>query len=210
MIVVVLTAWALGADVRRLLVLVAALLWPVALVGLVVLALWSTRRDRMPRSALFCEAVSAELRAGLPLRGSLMQAMVSVGCQPLPGLAVAPLSEVATGVAGEFQDVEVELEMTIAAAARAGGVSADLFREIGSLAIARSEVEHEVKVAVSPARATAFVFFAVPTAYLVARLNSGSLAALVASSSQRVAGLLGVVLFVLGLLIAGLVLWRGR
>lgn len=210
MILAIVSAWALGADPRRLLVLVVALLWPIAIVGLVALAMWSSRRDRTPRSALFCEAVSADLRAGSPLAEALISALISVGGWTPPTSDYVPLTGLADLVAVEFADVGLELETTIAAAARSGGASADLFREIGALAIARSEVDYEVRISTAPARATAFVFLAAPTAYLIARLNSGSLSDLVASPAQRVTGLAGLGLFALGLSIAAVVLWRSQ
>jgi Flp pilus assembly protein TadB len=210
LVAAVLTAWVLGADPRRLAVLAAGLLWPLTLVALIVVAFWSSKRDRAPRSALFCEAVASELRAGSSLRDALASAISSVGGQPPSLLAGAPLAEVGEALASEFEDIGIELGMTINATGRSGGSSADLFDEIGSLAIARTEVEHEVRVATAPARATAFIFLAAPTAYLVARINSGSLTALVASPAQRVAGVIGTGLFVAGLLAAGVVLWRSR
>lgn len=210
LVAALLAGWLLGADPRRLGVLAASLLWPLTLVALIVLAFWSSKRDRASRSALFCESVASELRAGLPLRHALASAMSSVGGQPSSLLAHAPLTEVGDAVAAEFEDIGIELGMTIDAAARSGGSSADLFDEIGSLAIASTEVEHEVRVATAPARATAFIFLAAPTAYLVARINAGSLTTLVATPAQRVAGVMGAGLFVAGLLAAGVVLWRSR
>jgi Flp pilus assembly protein TadB len=102
-----------------------------------------------------------------------------------------------------------EIELTLLAAARAGGDSASLFDEIGSLAIAQSEVRREVRIATAPGRATAAVLVAAPAAYLIFQARSGGLVGMLAESEQRMVAVLGMGLFVTGLIVALLVLWRG-
>ena len=106
--------------------------------------------------------------------------------------------------------MRTELEMTIKTAAIAGSQAADLFDEIGSVAIARSEISHEVRIASSSARATAIVFVAVPLIYFGIKAQSGTLYDLLAAPEQRVAGVAGLLLFVAGIVSAALLMWRAR
>lgn len=203
-------ALVVGIDIRRVGFLAVALYLPVVVVGLVAMAIWKTRRDTEDRSALFCEGVASELRAGSPLRDALVAAGASVGSSirrraTEPGSSIV---DVAEAVGDEFEDVGLELEMTIKAAARSGSQAADLFDEIGSVAIAQSEISHEVRVGSSPARATAIVFVAVPVIYLVIQARSGTLTRLLAAPEQRIAGVAGLLLFVGGIVIAALLMWR--
>jgi Flp pilus assembly protein TadB len=142
------------------------------------------------------EALSA---AGASVRGSYRAAD--------PGSSI---DEIARALGDEFEDVGVELEMTIKTAARAGSQAADLFDEIGSVAIARSEISHEVRVGSSPARATAIVFVSVPVIYLVIQARSGTLTGLLAAPEQRIAGVTGLLLFMAGIVSAALLMWRAR
>jgi Flp pilus assembly protein TadB len=201
-----------GVDIRRVGFLAVALYLPVVVVGLVALAIWKTRRDAEARSALFCEGVASELRAGSPLREALSAAGASVGSHiPHRGSKQgSSIADVAEALAAEFEDVGTELEMTIRTAAKSGSQAADLFDEIGSVAIAQSEISHEVRVASSPARATAIVFVAVPVIYLVIQAQSGTLARLLAAPEQRIAGVAGLLLFVAGIVSAALLMWRAR
>lgn len=203
-------ALAVGIDVRRVGLLAATLYLPIVVVGMAAMAIWKTRRDTEARSALFCEAVASELRAGSPLRDALSAAETSVIG---PHRATEPgssISDIAEALGDEFEDVGVELEMTIKTAARSGSQAADLFDEIGSVAIARSEISHEVRVGSSPARATAIVFVSIPVIYLVIQAQSGALTGLLAAPEQRIAGVAGLLLFVAGIVSAALLMWRAR
>ncbi len=206
-------ALVVGIDIRRVGFLAVALYLPVVVVGLVAMAIWKTRRDTEDRSALFCEGVASELRAGSPLRDALAAAGASVGSSirrrvTEPG--GSSIADVAEALGDEFEDVGLELEMTIKAAARSGSQAADLFDEIGSVAIAQSEISHEVRVGSSPARATAIVFVAVPVIYLVIQAQSGTLTRLLAAPEQRIAGVAGLLLFIAGIVSAALLMWRAR
>ena len=197
-----------GVDVRRIGVLAAALYVPwLVLAGTVALA-WGSRQTTDDRSVLFCESVASELRSGSPLGAALAAAATSVGSHVLTTLPIGLRpAEVANVVRSEFGDVGLELEATIKAAARTGGQSAELFDEIGSLAIAEAEIAREVRVASAPARATALVFVAAPVVFLFFQARSGSLAFL-ADPAQRIAGLAGLALFAVGLVTVVILMWR--
>jgi Flp pilus assembly protein TadB len=203
-------ALAAGIDVRRVGLLAITLYLPVVVVGMAAISMWRTRRDAEDRSALFCEAVASELRAGSPLREALSAAGASVRGSYRAADPGSSIDEIARALGDEFEDVGVELEMTIKTAARAGSQAADLFDEIGSVAIARSEISHEVRVGSSPARATAIVFVSVPVIYLVIQARSGTLTGLLAAPEQRIAGVTGLLLFMAGIVSAALLMWRAR
>lgn len=203
-------AFASGVDPRRLALLAGAIHLPIV-VGVVIAVHWfKSRPEDSNEPALFCEGVASELRAGAALRDALATAATSVRS---PSISVgdspgSSISEVAAQVAEAFPSIEEELRLTVMAAARSGSDAAALFDEIGSLAIAQSEIRREIRVAAAPARATAFVLLGAPLVYLISQMGSGGLAAHLASSEQRVAALLGLGLFVLGLALACLTLWR--
>ncbi len=203
-------ALAAGIDVRRVGLLAITLYLPVVVVGMAAISMWRARRDAEARSALFCEAVASELRAGSPLREALSAAGASVRGSYSAADPGSSIDDIARALGDEFEDVGVELEMTIKTAARSGSRAADLFDEIGSVAIARSEVSHEVRVGSSPARATAIVFVSVPVIYLVIQARSGTLTGLLAAPEQRIAGVTGLLLFITGIVSAALLMWRAR
>jgi Flp pilus assembly protein TadB len=203
-------ALAAGIDVRRVGLLAITLYLPVLVVGMVAIFMWRARRDAEARSALFCEAVASELRAGSSLREALSAAGASVRGSYRAVDPGSSIDDIARALGDEFEDVGVELEMTIKTAARSGSRAADLFDEIGSVAIARSEISHEVRVGSSPARATAIVFVSVPVIYLVIQARSGTLTGLLAAPEQRIAGVTGLLLFITGIVSAALLMWRAR
>jgi len=118
--------------------------------------------------------------------------------------------EAARAVGEAFPEIGPELEFTVAAAVRGGSQAADLFDEIGSLAIAQAQVGHEVRVASAPARATALVFVGAPTLYLFLQVRSNRLATLFSQPEQKVVALIGFALFTAGLMVAGWIAWRAR
>ena len=210
-VVALAVAYAAGADPRRLALLAGAFYLPVVVASLIFVHSLRARPDDSNRASLFCESVASELRAGATLRDSLATAATSVGDTPMPigNPHASPMTEVAARVAGCFPAIGDELRLTVIAASRSGSDSAALFDEIGSLALAQSEIRREVRMATAPGRATALVLLGAPLAYLLSRLASGGVTGLVATAEQRIVGLLGLGLFSLGLGIAGLVLWRG-
>lgn len=203
-------AFALGVDLRRLALLASAVYLPVVVGGLIALYWFRARPDDSNGPALFCEAVASELRAGANLRDALATAATSVGGDArsfdLP--SGSPMTEVAAQVAATFPGIEEELRLVIIAASRSGSDAAALFDEIGSLSIAQTEVSREVRVATAPGRATALVLIGAPVFYLVSRASSGGLGTLLASSEQRIAALIGLGLFAVGMAWAFVVLWR--
>ena len=208
MIVPLLLAMAvtLDLDVRRVALLGAVAYVPeLVAIGIALLA-WRGRPAEDTRPALFCEAVASELRAGSTLRQATAGAAVSVG-----GLVVTPdrpLDEIAKQVAAAFPGIGEELRLTLVTAGRTGSDTAALFDEVGSLALAQSEIRREVRVATAPGRATALVLVGAPVAYVLSQAGSGGLSALLVSPQQRVVAILGLGLFLLGLVAAMLVVWR--
>jgi hypothetical protein len=118
------------------------------------------------------------------------------------------MTEVAAIVASEFPNIGEELRLTIVNASRSGSDAAALFDEIGSLAIAQSEISREVRVATAPGKLTALVLVGAPMLFMASQLGSGDLGRLLASSEQRVVALIGLGVFALGFGISSLVLWR--
>ena len=202
-------AFGLGVDLRRLLVLAAAIYLPIAVSALIAVHWFRARPDAESSASLFCEGVASELRSGANLRDALTTAATSVGSEPTPVdlTSAASIAEVAARVSGRFPEIADELELTIIAASRSGSDAASLFDEIGSLAIAQAEVRREIRVATAPGRATALVLVGAPVVYVLSRFSSGGLSRLLASSDQRVVAFIGLGLFLLGLATAALVLW---
>lgn len=207
-VVVIAVAFALGVDPRRLALLAGVLYLPMVVAVLIGWHWLRARPDETNAPSLFCVGVASELRAGASLRDALATAATSVGLAPIPTGSNAPITEVAAHVAGQLPSIGQELEPTVVAASRSGSDSAALFDEIGSLAIAQSEIRREIRVATAPGRATALVLVGAPLIYLVGQLGGGGLASLVASPEQRLVATLGLGLFGTGLVAAGFVLWR--
>ena len=203
-------AFALGVDPRRLAILAGVAFLPYAVVGLIALVVWKSRAVEESRPALFCEGVASELRSGATLRDALTTSVTSVGARShsLGLLSGSPMTEVAAFVASEFPNIGEELRLTIVNASRSGSDAAALFDEIGSLAIAQSEISREVRVATAPGKLTALVLVGAPMLFMASQLGSGDLGRLLASSEQRVVALIGLGVFALGFGISSLVLWR--
>ena len=209
MVTAVLLAAALasGVDPRRLALLAAATYLPYVVAGLVVIYVWRSRPvEDEGRSALFCEGVASELRAGASLQTALTNAAGSVGSTV--GSTEFSMPDLASAVAREFPAIGEELRLTISQAGKTGSDTAALFDEIGSLSLAQAEIRREVRTATAPGRATALVLIAAPVFYVVSRLTSGSFDRLFVSPYQRYATLLGAGLFVLGLTAVTLIVWR--
>jgi hypothetical protein len=204
--IVIAVAFAAGVDPRRLLLLGAAIYLPIVVALLIAVHWYSVRSVGGSRAALLCEGVSAELRAGATLRDALATAAASLGCETFP--AESSVGDISARLAESLPEIGEELRLTVLTAARAGTDSAALFDEIGSLALARAEIGHEVRVATAPGRATALVLVGAPLLYVISRLGSGGISAYLASPEQRLVALLGFGLFAAGLLVASIVLWR--
>jgi hypothetical protein len=200
-------AYALGVDPRRIALVAGAVHLPLVTAGLILLHWLRSRKTEDVRPILFCESVASELRAGASLREALTVSMAAVG-DVGPGVAYHSVSELAARTREEFPEIGLELELTVLAAARAGSDAAAIFDEIGSLAIARAEIRHEIRVATAPGRATALVLVGAPVVYLLGQLGTGGLDVYVGSSPQRLMAVLGFGIFLFGLMIAVLILWR--
>lgn len=202
-------AHALGVDIRRLLLLAVAVYAPLAVVVIVAVLVWLGRRvdDRSP--ALFCETVASELRAGANLRDAITTAQEPFGAtSPSPVESERPLGDVAAAIAERFPSIGEELRQTIVRASRSGSDVASLFDEIGSLALAQTEVRREVRMAIAPGRATALLLVGAPTLYLTAQAMSGNVEQMLRSGGQRIAAVLGLGLFLVGVAATCLVIWR--
>lgn len=195
-----------GLPWWRVVLLAAVLTTPLIAAVLIAIGAWRSRRREDDRSALFCEGVASELRAGATLRRALSTSALSVGCDP-PRIDT-PLGESAAELAAQFEDVAEELRLTIVTATRSESGAAAIFEELGSLAVAQSEIRREVRVATAPGRATALLFIGAPVVFVLTRLSSGEAQALLASPQQRVVALLGLGLFLAGLALATFVVWR--
>ncbi|MGH8944580.1 MAG: hypothetical protein ACRDVL_00330 [Acidimicrobiia bacterium] len=198
-------AWAAGMDHRRAALLAAAVLTPVPTSLLVGYAIWKGRRQEESLAASFCEATASELRAGSSLRRALEVSARSVGLTAAAGLAGAgaALGEVAQAIGRELPEIGNELAVTLVPAQRSGARVADLFDEIGSLAIARAEIAAEVNMSTAPVRATASLLVMAPLAFLAMR--SGIPSQVV--PGQNLASFAGVVMFLIGL---AAVIWISR
>lgn len=200
-----------GVDRRRVALLVVCLYLPWLLAGVIVYLISLRSRDRVNRAALFCDGVASELRSGSSLRHAVAAAATAVEAHSLAAESgsVGP-TQLGGLVAAQFPVIGRELALTVTRAARTGGSAADLFDEIGSLAIAHEEIRREISMASAPARAAAGMFVGAPLIYLGWRWGSGDIAAILSSPEQRTIAGGGLGLFLSGLLGAGIVMWRAR
>lgn len=203
-------AFACGVDPRRLGLLAAAVYFPWAVGAVVVWIIWKARPDEDHRPSLFCEGVAAELRAGSTLRDALATAATSVGStdSTVNHPHAFPISEVAASVGKQFPAIAEELRLTVINAARSGSRAADLFDEIGSLAIAQSEIRREVRIATAPGRATAMLLVGAPAVYLAIQADSGGVSRMLESSQQRIVVMIGLALFFIGVVAAAVIVIR--
>ena len=157
----------------------------------------------------FCDAVAAELRSGSGLVDALRAAGASAG---RPAIAHLP-PDASPRDAGrllqrEYPEIGDYLDTTITAVAGTGPQVADLFDEIGTFAMALSEIRSEVRVSTASARATAFVLFAAPAGFFLYRFSNGGLGDLFGSGSQVIVASAGLALFVVGLTVSAVLVWR--
>lgn len=199
---------AAGVGWPRLTLLAGSVYLPVPALMIVAALAVMSRRSSDTRPALFCEGVAAELRAGSSLRQAIASAASAADVSGLDTHLNAEL--VASQLRSEFPEVGEELALTFQGALRAGNDPAALFEEIAAFALARAEIDSEVRVATTPGIATAAVLVGAPVVFVLFQIDSGAIGQLLSSSGQRFAGLLGLALFVLGAATASLVLWRSR
>ncbi len=194
----------------RMLILVLVFVAPVPLLTVVVSCSLLQRRkvDHAMPVARFADAVSGDLRAGSSLRQALVNACQSV---PPPSGDVANVEELsvlelADVIGHRFRALGDELRLTINVAHRSGASAAEIFDEIGSLALAQSETQHEVRIAVAPGRATGLILLAAPMVFLAGQFATGGLSSLLTTPVQRWSMLIGACLVGLGAAGAGLIL----
>jgi Flp pilus assembly protein TadB len=213
MMVTLVVSWALlmGVEIRRLAVLVAALLFPLPVGVLIVWHSWQNRPGVATRSVEFCDAVSSELKSGAPLRMALGAAATSVDAHDLRARCDSgtPIGFLAASLRDEFPDVGPELAVVVERVAALGGPSADLFREISSLALAQVELAQEVASGSAAARATAFVLLMVPVVALVA-VGTRGLGEYLQSPAQIGAVLIGFLMVLAGLGVGAWMMRRAR
>lgn len=209
----VLISWAhvMGLAPLRLLLLAAVAYLPLPTATVVAIVLWRQRSRSASRTALFCNAVAAELRAGAVLRDALRAAFRSTSSEEADEVDwFGDIGHIGETLARAMPEIGEELRLTVASASRSGSSTSMLFDELGSYVMALDDVRHEVAMATAPARATAALLIGAPVVYTVASLSNGELRALLAVPAQRIAALTGLVLFAVGLAVATMVLWRAR
>jgi hypothetical protein len=203
---------AAGVEWRRLALLALGLTAPIPFMGLVALAWWQARPGLSMRAVRFCEAVSAELRAGASLRQAVERSAVAVDAGEVARLARegAPMAAVARAASAEFDDVGLELAALVARAGDIGVPPAALFDEIGGLALAQVEVTQEVSMASASARATGVVLVGAAVVGVGWALSSSGLEPLLKHPAQRASAIIGVLLVASGLALSILILRRAR
>jgi hypothetical protein len=203
---------AAGVDWRRLAILALGRAAPGLFLGLTALAWWRARPGLSMRAVHFCEAVSAELRAGASLRQAVEESAVSVDAPQVARLCRegAPMSVVAGAASAEFDQVGPELGALLARAGDIGVSPASLFDEIGGLALAQVEVAHEVSIASAPARATGAVLICAAGVGVGWALTRSGLEPYLRHPAQRAAVLIGAALVGSGLGLSLMVLRRAR
>jgi hypothetical protein len=164
------------------------------------------------RATRFCEAVSAELRAGASLRFALEKAADSVDASEVARHCRlgAPMGQIAAVTRGEFTEIGPELQALLAGSDGIGVSPAALFDEIGGLALAQIEMAHEVAIASAPARATGVVLLIAPMVALGWALTRGSVETFVRHPAQRAAAMIGLALIGTGIAVTALILRRAR
>jgi hypothetical protein len=185
-----------GVDLRRLALLAGGLLYPAVFVALLVVRWWRARPRAGMSSSRFCEAVASELRAGSSMRNAIAEAASATGSASVSQAARsgAPLPALAAAAAEEYPDLGSELAMCIERSAWLGAPAADLFEEVGSVAMARTEVAMEINIAMAPARATLLVLLVTPVIALWFAAGRGGLGGFVESGMQRLSVFAGLIL----------------
>lgn len=203
-------AIATGVDVRRLVILGAAVLVPVPAAAVMALYWWRARPRADLSPVLFCEGIAAELRSGASMRHAVAVAGQAVDAQDIATAAHAgePWGWIAESAARAFPPIGQELRVILSGPSERGGPLADLFDELGSLALAQVEVAQEVASAAAPARATAAVLLLMPAVAIAYAGSRGGLAPYLQTPAQRVVVLAGIALTGAGIAV-GLMLMRG-
>ncbi len=205
-------AWALsaGMDWRVVVLLNAALTFPLWALGGIAVHVLVHRPGTSTRSAVFCQSVGRELRAGAPLRTAIADAARAVEAEPISVSLESGslLEEVIPELRVEFPEIGQEIGALLTAVAETGSAAAPLFQELGDLALARVESTEEIRVATSPARASIAVLVGLPTLYIGYQLSTGAIGNLLRNPAQQGVALLGMGLAGAGLLLSVLLVKR--
>lgn len=196
-------AWALvaGVDWRVTAILFASFVFPLGALAGVVLHVALNRPTPSTRSAVFCQSVAGELRTGASLRGAITEAARSVEAVAISRSLDSGrlLGEMIPDMKTEFPEIGPEIGALVSAVSETGSAAAPLFQELGDLALAQVETTEEIRVAASPARASATVLVGLPVLYLGYQLSTGAIADLLGDPAQQ-----GIALVGMGLAGAGL------
>ena len=125
-------------------------------------------------------------------------------------MAYLSTPEIGSEAARLYPGVGPEIEATVKSAHQGGSRVADLFDEIGALALAQAEIVREVRVATAPARVTSALFLFAPVVFLVIQVQSGGIENLIADPRQKLMVAVGLALFLSGLVAAVAMVWRAR
>lgn len=202
----VLVSWGLiaGIDLRVMILISLAIWMPTAAACLLFFHIYRNRRKPSTRSATFCQAMARELRAGSGLRPALEASIASVGAVDLVERIRAgePLGSLAPMFRNEFPEIGVEVETIVNSVAISGAASAPLFSELGDIALAQVELAEEIRIATSPARASASILVGLPTLYLGYQLISGRFESLLGTPLQQGLTIVGIALILFGILVS--------
>lgn len=205
-------AWALsaGMDWRVVLLLFAALFFPLWALGGIAGHVLIHRPGSSTRSAVFCQSVGRELRTGASLRVAIAEAARTVEAESISSAldSGSLLVDVIPELRNEFPEIGQEVGALVVAAAETGSAAAPLFQELGDLALARIETTEEIKVATSPARASVAVLVGLPVLYIGYQLSTGTIGDLLGNPAQQGVALVGLVLTGAGLLASVLLVRR--
>lgn len=197
----------------RVLSLLGVVFWSpvIALLGLVV-HIFRNRPGPSMRTAVFCQSVARELRAGAALRGALGNAAASVDATSVLQLLQAgeTFDIIVPVLTTEFSEVGLELGTVVDSVATSGAASAPLFEELGDLALAQMEMAEEIRVATAPARASALVLVGLPMLYLGYQLHSGRIGDLLSQPVQQGLTLVGWALALAGMAVSYLIVRKTR
>lgn len=191
-----------GVDLRVVGILGLALWQPVVAAFGVVAHVLRARSATTPGAANFCHLVARELRSGRDLRSAMAGAARSTGAVHLAAALDdgKPIELIGSVAAAEYPEIGDELAVVITAVASTGAASADLFEEMGDLALGQLEMAQEVATAIAPARASAAILIGLPVSYLAYQVVIGNASELFLLPGQRLLALVGW-----GLVLAGLV-----
>lgn len=205
-------AWAVsaGMDRRVVLLLLAALIFPLWALGGIAVHVLVHRPGTSTRSAVFCQSVGRELRSGASLRTAIADAARAVEAEAISASLDSGnlLDEVIPELRAEFPEIGQEIGALVAAVAETGSAAAPLFQELGDLALARVETSEEIRVATSPARASIAVLVGLPALYIGYQFSTGAIGDLLGNPAQQGVALVGMGLAGAGLLVSVLLVRR--